>query len=73
VTAMATTTAHSPAPAGSGALARLAVRAPRAFLAADRGDVLVSLLRFTEGTILAVPCQKPRTAQSERDNSPALK
>jgi hypothetical protein len=55
---MAKTAAHSPAPAGSNALARLAVPAPPMFLAADRGDVLVSLIRFTEGTILAVHHQK---------------
>jgi hypothetical protein len=73
VTAMAKTIAHSPAPADSNVLARFAVPAPRAFLAADRGDVLVSLLRSTEGTILGVPRQKPRTAQSRRDISPALR
>ncbi len=70
MTAMARTIAHSPAPADSNVLARFAVPALRAFLAADRGDVLVSLLRSTEGTILGVPRQKPRTAQSRRDFHP---
>lgn len=51
MTATARMAAHSPAPADSEVLARLAVPAPRVFLAADRSDVLVSLMRFTEGTI----------------------
>jgi hypothetical protein len=61
VTAMARTIAHSLALADSNVLARFAVPALRAFLAADRGDVLLSLLTFTEGTILGVLRQKPRT------------
>jgi len=52
--ATATMTAPRPAPAASAALACLAVPAPRMFLAADRSDVRVSLIRFTEGTILGV-------------------
>ena len=52
--ATARTTAHSPAPAATAALACLALPAPRMFLAADRSDVRVSLIRFTEGTILGV-------------------
>jgi hypothetical protein len=51
---MARTAAHSPAPAGRDALTRLAAPALRMFPAADRSDVLVSLIGFTEGTILAI-------------------
>jgi hypothetical protein len=53
-TASATARTTAQSPAATAALACLALPAPRMFLAADRSDVRVSLIRFTEGTILGV-------------------